>query len=78
MNLSIENSIATCHAEKCDFDKHCIDSKVHKFCKVVDNVNGKIIFVEHLGRNCNYKFKFGYETICSCPVRNKIHRLYNI
>ena len=64
-------------ATKCEKCLSCLECEAHELCPVQHLVMNKLLFIEcqHTAP-CAYKEKMSNITICTCPVRKEIFRLY--
>ena len=64
--------------KNCGYNFACLNVEDYPLCKVTDCIDCEIHFVEKTETYCHYILHFGDAFICTCPVRNELHRLYKI
>ncbi|MFH2146282.1 MAG: hypothetical protein ABII75_09710 [Candidatus Omnitrophota bacterium] len=68
MPLEVNDDILK-KANKCLKNKKCVSSP-DLMCAVKECVDGNLLFItEKESGYCNYKFNFGTDIVCGCPVR---------
>lgn len=62
----------------CDRDMQCLQDVNKPLCDVDYCVMDEVFFVNCLtNKRCGYRFNFGYNLICTCPVRKEIFKRYH-
>lgn len=62
---------------KCPSCLKCLNDNNHQLCRPESPIKGYGIFIDAKESNsCPYKMSFGNGTICNCPVRYEIFKLY--
>lgn len=70
-----ENIIGITH---CDKNFSCLFNHTHCLCEVVDSIKKEVIFIKPPADSCHYMNEFGFSSLCHCPTRKEIYKLYNI
>jgi hypothetical protein len=60
----------------CNKNFACLNGS-HPCCSVERSCGHQALFIKGSDCDCLYKISFGFSSsICTCPVRKEIHRLY--
>lgn len=64
---------------KCIDNYECLKNENHSCqkSKVESCINGKVLFINCIEMDCNYKMNYGGSAICNCPTRVEIYNKYN-
>ena len=76
--MEIEIGQETKNLTDCRKGFSCLSEKTRKLCKINYCVEDTFYFIENNETNCNYKFNYGYATMCRCPIRKELYTKYGI
>jgi hypothetical protein len=78
MQFSISDAIKQSTTD-CEKGFLCLEGNIENLCKVKENVEGKILFIECIHKkSCYYMVPFGHSCLCDCPTRKELFNKYNI
>ena len=63
---------------ECDKGMQCLHGANRPLCEVDYSVMDEVFFVHCLNnKRCSYRINFGYNLMCTCPIRKEIFKRYN-
>jgi hypothetical protein len=61
----------------CSKGMPCLDGVKKTLCEVDECVSDEVFFVKCLNNKlCSYRINFGYDLMCTCPIRKEIYKRY--
>lgn len=64
---------------KCKRGLACITGKGKPCCTISKLISDTVFLIEDDDETaCPYRSSFGFSQLCNCPVRQELHRKYNI
>ncbi len=76
MKIEIDDDVIKA-TTKCEKSFSCLADNLETSCKVEYAVSNTVHFVKCLsGTHCSYRISFGYDYICTCPIRKAIYEKY--
>ena len=73
----IEKIIKSMHGPKsCNRNYHCLTEDISEICTADECVWGDYLVCREKSPYCGMSLPFGYEYLCTCPVRIYIYKKY--
>lgn len=76
--MEVEISQETKNLTDCKKGFSCLNQETRDICKIGYCVEEMYYFIEDRDIDCNFRFNYGYATMCRCPTRKELYSKYGI